>query len=560
MQLSPHNKRQGSFSSDSKRNMSDTTKQSPTQGKEGIGHSDSHSNYSTADSLVGLEDAVSPDILSDEDPLSGHGNAREAGAQEMVTGGVKTPTTDWKKQKEAEEEPTFDIRKDAWPLILRLVRVNITLLTVFLGLLSIYWGALYKRENRVRNMPMLVVIEDESFVLTNGSRADAVLGPALQNLLEGLKQYGRFEKANLTALRLEAERTNTTVLGRTIHYVHHQKYWAALYVNATATQTVYDMLAKNTTAQPQYLILAVYESGRHYLALAQYVTKNLHTIGSNWLQFEAGKAYSNIIQYYLTEKERQALLKTIAQSIPIPLPNFNLVDERPSSSTAVLGPSELGLVYAQIFSFHQFNFSNDLHTSISTQLRFRHYLWYRVLFSQINHLVLSLVYGLMTLAFQVPVNPAYGHSGFLVLWMTMFLFISASGGLNEAGVTCILVWGSKALLAPWMIFNIVVNISPTFAPLVLSPGFYRYGYAMPMFNAYEALRVVFFNTWKGNLGRNYGILTAWIVVTNILLCYILKIVNDRRKKEIEARQLKREKTRRAKLLHRKKKEKETLAV
>lgn len=112
-----------------------------------------------------------------------------------------------------------------------------------------------------------------------------------------------------------------------------------------------------------------------------------------------------------------------------------------------------------------------------------------------------------------------------------------------------------------MIFNIVINISPTFAPLVLSPGFYRYGYAMPMFNAYEALRVVFFNTWKGTLGRNYGILAAWIVVTNILLCYILKIVNDRRKKEIEARQLKREKTRRAKLLHRKKKkEKESLAV
>ena len=191
--------------------MSDSTNQSPTQGKEEIGHSDSHSNYSTADSLVGLEDAVSPDILSDEDPLSGHANAGEAGAQEMVTGGVKTPTTDWKKQKEAEEEPTFDIRKDAWPLVLRLVRVNITLLTVFLGLLSIYWGALYKRENRVRNMPMLVVIEDESFVLTNGTRADAVLGPALQNLLEGLKQYGRFEKANLTALRIEAERQDDSL-------------------------------------------------------------------------------------------------------------------------------------------------------------------------------------------------------------------------------------------------------------------------------------------------------------------------------------------------------------
>lgn len=87
-------------------------------------------------------------------------------------------------------------------------------------------------------------------------------------------------------------------------------------------------------------------------------------------------------------------------------------------------------------------------------------------------------------------------------------------------VLIIMALEQQLLMAPWMIFNIVSNISATFAPFVLMPGFYKYGYAMPMYNIYEALKVVFFDTWKGHLGRNLGVLIIWIVVGNVVLVLV----------------------------------------
>lgn len=430
----------------------------------------------------------------------------------------------------------FSIRRDGLALAKRFARVHITIMLVYFALMSVYWGAIYHREDRVKNMGILVAIEDEGVVLSNGTSAEGIFSEPFSQLLAELPTLGRFEYANMTKIAAEAARSNSTVFEAVCAEVHRQKYWAAFYINATASQTVYEFLTLNSTESstmdaPHYLILAVYETGRHYLALSQYVTKNLRKLSARWLEQFAGAQYAQAVLKLLTLAQRTQFLKRAAAGAPLALPLFNLVDLRPATLTAVLGPSELGLVYSMIFSFHQFNFSADLHNIIGEQLRFRHYLWYRVLFSQLNHLILALVYGLMTLAFQVPVNVALGRSGFAVLWFTMFLFISALGGLNEIMITCINTWATKALLPPWMIFSIVTNISPTFAPLVLSPGFYRYGYAMPMFNAYEALRVVFFNTWRGSLGRNYGILAAWVILTNIVLCYVLKIVNDRKKRQ-----------------------------
>lgn len=420
-------------------------------------------------------------------------------------------------------------------------RVYLKIMVVFLGVLSIYWGALYRREDRVGHMKYLVVIEDNSVQLTNSSTVAAPLGPAFVRMLDASAEYGHFVYANVLELAASALSNNRTTYDELARKIHLQKYWAGLYINRTASQQAYDLLVLANAlsvyaAEVPYLVTVVYESGRHYSALSQYVTKNVRLMEIEWLSSFALGAYADMVRNYLTSGQRRALI-TASNSTEIPsalsvLPSFNMVDMRPALSAAVLGPSELGLVYAQIFSFHQFNFSVDLHNSIKDKLRFRHYVWYRIMFSQINHFVLALVYALMTIAFQVPIDPAYGGPGFLVLWITMYLFISASGGINECVVSFLLFKDKKALLAPFMIFYIVINISPTFAPFVLSPGFYRYGYAMPMFNAYEALKVLFFDTWRGSLGRNYAILAAWVVASNTALVGILKWISTTSKKAL----------------------------
>ncbi|KAK7679140.1 hypothetical protein QCA50_017902 [Cerrena zonata] len=92
----------------------------------------------------------------------------------------------------------------------------------------------------------------------------------------------------------------------------------------------------------------------------------------------------------------------------------------------------------------------------------------------------------------------------------------AVGAMNEImGMLLILVY--PPLLGFWMLFWVIINISPTFTPLALSPKFFRYGYALPIHNSYEITKVIFFNTYKGQLGRNYGILVAWVVIETIAL-------------------------------------------
>lgn len=440
-----------------------------------------------------------------------------------------------------EEEKPYRFWDERKKLAIMFSRVYLVIMVIFIGILSFYWGSLYHREYRVRNMKMLVVMEDANVQLTNSSMVLAPLGEQFNRLITNSWEYGDFEYANMEQFRQTAESKNRTVFEEISEQVHHQKYWVVFYVNSTASQTVYELLVSGNSLsvpafQLQYLITAVYESGRQYSALSQYVTKHLRLMEIGWLSNYAPVAYSNMVQYFLTSEQRQTLTQS-SNSTQVPsamsvLPLFNMVDQRPSLSAVSLGPSELGLVYAQIFAFHQFNFSVDLHNSIANKLRFADYARYRVTFSQINHLVLGLIYALMTIALKVPVDPAYGKPGFLVLWVTMYLFTSASGGVNECVVSFILYKDWKALMPIFMIFYLVLNISPTFAPFELCPGFYRYGYAIPMYNAYEALKVLFFNTWKGLLGRNYGILVAWIVVTNIALVRILKYTSERTKKKL----------------------------
>lgn len=44
---------------------------------------------------------------------------------------------------------------------------------------------------------------------------------------------------------------------------------------------------------------------------------------------------------------------------------------------------------------------------------------------------------------------------------------------------------------------------------------------MPLHNAFEIYCVIFFNTYKGQIGRNIGIIIAWVVVLTALTPLVL---------------------------------------
>ena len=110
------------------------------------------------------------------------------------------------------------------------------------------------------------------------------------------------------------------------------------------------------------------------------------------------------------------------------------------------------------------------------------------------------MFGLVTLAFQVDFAVTFGKSGFLVYWMVTFLTMWSVGLANELAAMLILTI-YPPMVGFWLIFWVIINITPTFTPIALLPEFYS---------------VIFFNTYKGLIGRSIGIIIAWVVFLTLM--------------------------------------------
>lgn len=77
---------------------------------------------------------------------------------------------------------------------------------------------------------------------------------------------------------------------------------------------------------------------------------------------------------------------------------------------------------------------------------------------------LSLAFTTLFPAFQIPLQAAYGHAGFVVLWVVNFL------GLTALYVPRI-IWLGPELTAPfcrgWMLENLLTFLTPKFFPFSL---------------------------------------------------------------------------------------------
>ena len=75
-----------------------------------------------------------------------------------------------------------------------------------------------------------------------------------------------------------------------------------------------------------------------------------------------------------------------------------------------------------------------------------------------------------------------------------------------------------------------MNISVTVLPTELEVWFYKYGLGFPVYNMSQAVRTIIFNT-KNHLGRNFGVLLAWVALSLITLPLFQYLV---RRREIAA--------------------------
>lgn len=387
-----------------------------------------------------------------------------------------------------------------------------------LGVFSIYWGSMYKRETREKNLRMLVVIEDDTTI--NG--VASVVGDTLKTILAtpAAMALGNWIIYNTTDFITMADSHNNSVFDEIERQVHHQHYWAAIHVPKNASVGLYEAIVTGDTSYnvSANTVVLYYETGRDFLSMGTYVVPNVQKIQGKFLGQQ-----QNITSSILANSDLSQVFNTPgALEVAATPMEWASIDGRPYRDPVLVAPSQVGLIYIIIITFFAFNFFSDIHLSVpKLGLKVRHLVLFRILSTVVSFFVISLFYSLVTLAFQVDFTVTFGRSGFLVYWMTNFLTMWAVGAMNEAmGMVFIMTY--PPLLGFWMLFWVVVNISPTFTPLALSPHFYRYGYGMPIHASYEITKVIFFDTYKGAMGRNYGILVAWCAIASVLLLVVYK--------------------------------------
>ncbi|ODQ80739.1 hypothetical protein BABINDRAFT_34800 [Babjeviella inositovora NRRL Y-12698] len=377
----------------------------------------------------------------------------------------------------------------------------------FILVLAVYWGSFYGKPLRYKNLEFLVAI-DETEILG----VAPLLSQTIQLVINSAagREYGDWQVMNSTVLRSFADAHNNTVREEVDRLIHHQKYWGAIYVHANAT---YDYATAFRTSNTSFtpvntLVEFVYESARD-ISISSYLKPIFSEIDAIY-QAELYRSFFPAFFEVVGQKQLQSLLLDPALLTAVPAVNYR--DNIPIPDYIFMAPLQIGLVYMIVFSFFQFLNFVKLHTWVSTRVFGIRYIIYRMTISHGSYVVVALAYAVLNVAFQIDYKQTFGKSGFLVLWAFAYLMMASLGGLNELVFLYILTF-FPPLIGFWLLATIAINLAPTLNPIPLCSRFYQYGYAVPVWNAHQIMGVLFFNTWKGKLGREIGVLLAWTVIT-----------------------------------------------
>lgn len=418
-----------------------------------------------------------------------------------------------------------DFREGRKRIILTMLDNYVYLILGFSAALCIYWGGYYDRNSRYKNIKFGVLVGE-----TQQGSLPPVLGELVTRFftdIPAVQNNGDFHVWNYTRLATVAAAGGNTLEQEARRQVHHQKYTAVFFVDTNATLNMYEaILARNASFNPATdLLQIIYETGSDYNAVNNYISAISQLLGVSFASYIQQTPWLATFILSMTGAQISAALSEAPNLFTTP-PGFAIVDLHPVREQVVQAPLQLGLIYLCIFTFFQFLLCIPIHQYVGSKIKGTKFLVYRMVSSQLAYCMLGLSYVALNTAFGVSYSATFGRLGFLVIWAICYLMMSSVGSLIEVLVlTCILL--KPVLIGIMLLFVAVLNLAPVISPIYLCPTFYRYGYAMPVYNSYHLMQVAFFNSYKGNMGRNIGILLAWIVVTNAGMPFAMKSVGTR---------------------------------
>ncbi|KAI6783358.1 uncharacterized protein J7T54_004385 [Emericellopsis cladophorae] len=373
--------------------------------------------------------------------------------------------------------------------LLPLAAAGLALLLCFLGNMSLLFGAGFEQRYRTHALNVLVVDFDQ----------DGSVTQALSSAYESIKGN------TFPTLKFQDPSSQYAQPEDVQDAVCKDGYWAAMYVHPGASSRLTDAVAggpsssSSTQYNPDDTISYIYNAARYANVADGVIRSNLEALiaasRGTWYQTDAGQ--SALSQLNASDPAAvQAFLDPIQPS------PFIIA---PTAQGARAYYNTLNVVFPILLAFFFLLAVNGVMGSagIFARLPWRDVWFMRFVAAKVYTCLAALVIAGYIWAFRE--DWAVPASGFPKTWMIIWFQMVINWQVFDSLIGSFLPLPAAPF---FMLTWVLANVASTANPLLLAPGFYRAGYAMPGYNIYS-LEV---RAWTGctrTLHINLPVLFAW---------------------------------------------------
>ncbi|KDQ49517.1 hypothetical protein JAAARDRAFT_42844 [Jaapia argillacea MUCL 33604] len=341
--------------------------------------------------------------------------------------------------------------------------------------LPIYWGALWKPTTGVHNMNGWVVDFD-------GGQIGGAVSQVFRSV-SGPKTFMSFQSIPASNFPNGPSDVAAAIL--------NEKAWLGIVINSGATTALTSaVLSANSSYSGSSAITVYAVEARNENAFRVIMEPLITGVLQSFSQkFAVQFAQTQLVPHNVNF----TALLTSAPTI-VTQPVYYTIDNlRPFDVPVASAVDFVGLIYLLILSFFTTMILNSAYTiasGLDRRLTLSSFIKLRILGPIAAYFILSLSYALVSVAFKVPFNRFFGHSGFVIYWMLSWVAMAALGLAVESVLTLVTVRFVPFFLIIWLI----VNVSVCLFPIQILPTIFRYGFATPFYNVSRAVRSIVFGT------------------------------------------------------------------
>ncbi|CAN6663304.1 hypothetical protein TRVA0_035S00188 [Trichomonascus vanleenenianus] len=382
----------------------------------------------------------------------------------------------------------------------RLAMASVALLILFLGGVSYVFGSVYRSGYRVHNIEVLFVDRDQG-----------AIGQAVTAAYQELQGPTFFTFVPKNASRYQSD-------DALVKAVTDGHYWAALAVNEGSTERYFDAISENSSiTYDSSQVLTYVWNGVRYPAYSD----SLFPVNFQVLAQVSSAAFEKMYgekSFGILKNQSQPSPESLSAFFnPIGVTQIN-VQAMDQGSRVFYSTLVMAMVILQQFFFalaiHFIFDSVKAHESLSL-------VWYvtvRVVGSLLFCLGASFCMAGNLWAFRE--DWSVNGNQYVLTAMTFWLLMNIHSLIFQSAILLLPLFALPFIIISW----VLINVTSTATPFVLNPGFYRWAYAVPSYEAYQVMTDIWSRGSVPALFRALPILFSWWVTVLTIMstaCYLL---------------------------------------